>query len=199
MCLYVPLAANPEHRGGVHIQMRTSSHDPALVGATIASVRSALVASNRELPLVQVAPFTALIEKHGTLWLARFGAVLLGTSGAIALLTAVTGIYGVKAYAVARRTREIGIRLALGAPPGAAVALILRQALLQTALALAVGSLLALAAGRLLNSFVYKISGTDPLAFTAAALLLAMAALAACWIPAHRAARVNPVIALRCE
>jgi predicted permease len=198
-CLYVPLAANLEHRGGVHIQIRTSSHDPALVGASVASVRSALFASNRELPLVQVAPFTALIDKHGTLWLARFGAVLLGTFGAIALLIAVTGIYGVKAYAVARRTREIGIRMALGAPPRAAFTLIFRQALLQTALALAIGVLLALGAGRVLNSFVYKISGTDPVAIIAAGLILGLAALAACWMPARRASKVDPMIALRCE
>jgi ABC-type antimicrobial peptide transport system permease subunit len=111
----------------------------------------------------------------------------------------VTGIYGVKAYAVARRSREIGIRLALGAPPGAAFMLILRQAFLQTALALAVGFLLALAAGRLLGGFVYGISGTDPMSLIGAALVLTLAALAACWIPAHRAARINPVIALRSE
>jgi ABC-type antimicrobial peptide transport system permease subunit len=179
--------------------MRTTSHDPALVGASVASARSALFASNHELPLVQVAPFAALIDRHAPLWMARFGAILLGTFGAIALLLAVTGIYGVKAYNVARRTREIGIRLALGAPPGAAFALILRQALLQTALALGIGLLLAVAAGRLLGGFVYGISGTDPMSLIGAALLLTFAALAACWIPAHRAARINPVIALRSE
>jgi putative ABC transport system permease protein len=196
---YVPFAAKPDHRGSIYLQVRYASENPALLSASLAPLRLALLAGNADLPLTQVTPFAQLIGQHAPLWMARVGAVLLGSFGAIALLLAVTGIYCVKSYAVARRTREIGIRVALGASPRAAFLLIFRQAVLQIALALLVGSALELAAGRMLGGFVYRISGTDPLALVAAGLLLALAALLACWLPAHRATRVDPMIALRCE
>ncbi len=197
--LYVPFAAEPAHRGSVYLQIRHASADPAALRASLAPIRTALLAGAPDLPLTSVAPFTYLIDRHAPLWLTRAAAVFLGLFGLIAVLLAAIGLYGVKSYAVARRTREIGIRLALGASPRAAFALILRQALLQTTLALAVGSLLALAAGRALGSFVYGVPGVDPIALAASAAILGFVALAACWLPARRATKVDPLLALRCE
>src|SRR5437016_2586303 len=111
----------------------------------------------------------------------------------------VVGVYGVKAYAVACRTREIGIRMALGAHRRHVFALIMRQGAMQTALAVGAGLLLSLAAGRVLAKILYDVSPTDPLALVTATLMLASAALLACFFPANRATRVNPLTALRTE
>lgn len=197
--LYVPLAAEPDHRHSVYLQVRFDSADPARLGASLAPLRTELLAAAPDLPLISVAPFTVLIDHHAPLWLTRAAAVFLGLFGLTAVLLATIGLYGVKSYAVSRRTREIGIRLALGASPRAAFALILNQALLQAALALAVGALLAVAIGRVLDSFVYGLSGTDFIALAVSAALLASVALAACWLPARRATQVDPILALRCE
>jgi putative ABC transport system permease protein len=105
----------------------------------------------------------------------------------------------VKAYAVACRTREIGIRMALGARKRDVFALIMQQGAMQTALAVGVGLLLSLAVGRVLARILYQVSPTDPLALISASLMLATAALVACFFPASRATRVNPMTALRTE
>jgi putative ABC transport system permease protein len=129
----------------------------------------------------------------------RIGAVLFGVFGGIALLLAVVGVYGVKAYAVACRTREIGIRMALGAHRRDVFALIMRQGAMQTALAVAVGVLLSLAIGRILAQILYEVSPSDPFALLASSTVLAAAALLACFLPARRATRVDPIQALRTE
>jgi putative ABC transport system permease protein len=127
------------------------------------------------------------------------GAVLFGVFGGIALLLAVVGVYGVKSYAVARRTREIGIRMALGAHPRDVFSLIMKQGALQTGFALGVGLLLALAAGRLLTQILYQVSPADPAALLASSAMLSAAALLACYLPARRATKVSPMTALRTE
>ena len=109
------------------------------------------------------------------------------------------GVYGVRAYSVARRTREIGIRMALGAKPGDVFALIMRQGALQTAVAIAIGILLALGAGRVLAQMLYQVSPADPLALVVAAIMLGAAAMLACYVPARRATKVSPMTALRTE
>jgi ABC-type antimicrobial peptide transport system permease subunit len=129
----------------------------------------------------------------------RLGAVLFGVFGAIALLLAVVGVYGVKAYAVACRTREIGIRMALGAHRRDVFALIMRQGAMQTALAVAVGLLLSLAAGRVLAQILYEVSPSDPFALLVSSAMLTAAALLACFLPARRATHVDPIQALRTE
>ena len=133
------------------------------------------------------------------LWIVRLGAILFGIFGGIALLLAVVGVYGVKAYAVACRTREIGIRMALGAHRRDVFALIMRQGAMQTALAVVVGLLLSLGAGRVLSQILYEVSPNDPFALIASSVMLAAAALLACFLPARRATRVNPITALRTE
>ena len=162
-------------------------------------MRSALRDIDPDLPLIAIAPWVDLTEQCVGLWIVRLGATLFGAFGGIALLLAVVGVYGVKAYAVACRTREIGIRMALGAHRKDVFALIMRQGVLQTALAVSVGILISLGAGRVLSQILYGVSPSDPFALIISTLMLAGAALLACFLPARRATYVNPIIALRTE
>jgi len=111
----------------------------------------------------------------------------------------VVGVYGVKAYVVERRTREIGIRLALGATRRDVFALIAMQGVLQTAVSVALGLALSLGAGRVLSTMLFSVSPADPVSLVVAAVLLSAAALLACYLPARRATRVSPLTALRTE
>src|SRR6202011_2639984 len=133
------------------------------------------------------------------LWLVRAGATLFSIFGGLALGLAVFGLYGVIAYSVARRTREIGIRMALGAKPAAILRLIMGQGSIMLFSGIALGLLLAVATGKMLSGILYEVGALDPVAFTAAPILLAVAALVATWLPARRAAALNPVKALRYE
>ena len=119
--------------------------------------------------------------------------------GAVALLMAMAGLYGVRAYTVARRTREIGIRMALGANASDTLRMILREGLIVTSIGAGVGLLLSVVAGRVLGSFLYQVSGIDPVVFLAAPILLSTISLLACYLPARNAARVDPMVALRAE
>src|SRR5439155_16712751 len=140
--------------------------------------------------------YVDLMDKSPDLWIVKLGATLFGAFGAIALLLAVIGVYGVKAYAVACRTREIGIRMALGAHRRDVFALIMRQGAMQTALAVGVGLLLSLTAGRVLAKILYEVSPSDPFALLVSTVMLAAAALLACFLPARRATHVDPIQAL---
>ena len=122
--------------------------------------------SIRRFRSCEIQPFENIVEKNVELWAVRFGAVLFGIFGVIALLLAAVGVYGVKAYAVARRTREIGIRMALGADRRDVFALIMKQGALQTAFALGVGLLLSLGLGRVLAQMLYQVSPMDPVALS---------------------------------
>ena len=195
--LFVPLAQGYSGQTYLHVRLSTQ-HRQAIV-ALMPTLRQTLREIDPDLPLLQMTPYVDLIEKSPDLWIVRLGATLFGAFGVIALLLAVVGVYGVKAYAVACRTREIGIRMALGAERRDVFALIMRQGALQTALAVAVGLLLSLGAGRVLAKILYQVSPTDPFALISATLMLAAAALLACFLPANRATRVNPITALRTE
>jgi ABC-type antimicrobial peptide transport system permease subunit len=129
----------------------------------------------------------------------RFQVVLLAAFGLSALLLAVFGIYGVVSYGVTERTREMGLRMALGARPHDVLALVVGQGSRLVALGLALGVALALVLTRLLKSFLFEVAATDPLTFGALALVLAGIALAACYLPARKASRVDPMISLRYE
>jgi putative ABC transport system permease protein len=129
----------------------------------------------------------------------RFSMALLGIFSAVALILAALGIYGVLAYSVAQRTREIGVRMALGARTGAVASMVVRDALGVVAIGLAIGIAGALALTRVLASLLYDISPTDPLTFAGVACVLGAVALAASYLPARRAARVDPIVALRNE
>lgn len=129
----------------------------------------------------------------------ELAAIIFGVFGGIALLLAVVGVYGVKAHAVSRRRREIGIRMALGARPEEVMGLILRQGALQTAVGLGIGGGLSLLASKVLASMIYQADTSNGWALAGCAVLLALAVLTACWVPAHRATRVDPALTLRAE
>ena len=129
----------------------------------------------------------------------RFNLTLVGVFAATALLLAAAGIYGVMAYSVARRTHEIGVRVALGASAPNVLRLVLRQGMLTTAVGLAIGIAGALVLTRAMQSMLFGISATDPIALLAVALLLGLAALLASYLPARRATKVDLIVALRHE
>src|SRR6266536_1678193 len=195
--LFVPLAQGYSGRTFLHV--RRNTQDRRAVVGLMPVLRQTLRELDPDLPLLQMTPFVDLMERSPNLRLVKLGATLFGAFGAIALMLAVVGVYGVKAYAVACRTREIGIRMALGAHRRDVFTLIMRQGAMQTALAVGVGLLLSLGAGRVLAKILYQVSPTDPLALLTATLMLASAALLACFFPASRATRVNPMTALRSE
>jgi putative ABC transport system permease protein len=126
-------------------------------------------------------------------------AILLGMFAAVAMGLSAVGLYGVVSFSVARRTREIGIRMALGGRCGDMLRLVLRQGVTLTAVGLGIGLLGSLALMRGLSSQLYEVSPADPLTFAAVSTLLLIVALLACYFPARRAAKVDPMIALRCE
>ena len=195
--IFAPLAQ--AYSGGVILQVRLARDDRAALNAMIPTLRQTLREVDPTMPILRIEPFENIVEKNVGLWAVRFAAILFGIFGGIALLLAVVGVYGVKAYAVARRTREIGIRMALGADRRDVFALIMKQGALQTAFALGVGLLLALGLGRVLAGMLYQVSPSDPMALISASVMLGSAALLACFLPARRAMRVTPMTALRTE
>ncbi|MBZ5495643.1 MAG: ABC transporter permease [Acidobacteriia bacterium] len=151
------------------------------------------------VPVLTVRTFGEHVDTNPQLWIVRSGAGMVSLFAGLALTLAVIGIYGVMAYAVARRTREIGIRRALGAAPAEVLRMILREGLVTTCGGIALGVLLALGIGRAFSSMLFEVSPLDPVAFTLAPAVIVATALAACWLPARRAMRVDPIAALRCE
>jgi ABC-type antimicrobial peptide transport system permease subunit len=151
------------------------------------------------LPILELRTFEKHMDVNPQLWVVRAGAALFTIFGALALGLAVVGVYGVKAYSVARRTREIGIRMALGAQGSTVQWMILREGLAMVAVGLALGLLLALGTGKILSGILFQVSSTDPFAFTIAPIVLVTAALLATWLPARRATKISPMAALRTE
>jgi predicted permease len=195
--LYVPLAQN--YSPNAFLCVRYANESPAAVLAASGSLRQRLRSIDPEVPLLRFELLADIVDTNLSLWIVRLGALMFGVFGGIALVLATVGVYGVKAYTVARRTREIGIRMALGARRGDVFSLIMRQGALQILVSTVVGLVLALLVGQVLASMLYRVSPTDPLALLAATALLTLAALFACWIPARRATRVDPNSALRAE
>jgi putative ABC transport system permease protein len=161
------------------------------------SVRKVVRDTDPALAAPEIAPLSTRlnIETAGP----RFNTQLLGAFAVIALILASMGIYGVIAYTVERRTTEIGVRLALGADRASVIGLVLRQGLRLVAAGLTVGLVVALAVSRFLESLLYETSPTNVMTYTAVALVLAAVGLLAGYVPALRAAKVDPVVALRCE
>ncbi len=151
------------------------------------------------IPIISLRTFAQHLDANLQLWIVRTGAALFSIFGVLALGLAVVGLYGVKAYSVARRTREIGIRMALGAQRGAVLRMIMREGLIMLLCGVTLGLVLAMGTGKILSGILYQVGPLDPIAFTVAPLLLAVAALGATWLPARRATRVDPMRALRTE
>ena len=173
--------------------VRTSSRPDAAFGA----IREALRQLDPNIPLVRPRTMESQIDQ--SLLNERLIAILSTAFGALATLLAVVGLYGVMAFTVARRTREIGVRMALGAVQGDVVWLVMREVLALVGLGVAIGLAAAWGLNRVVGSVLYGVSATDPLTIAAACAVLAFVALAAGYVPARRATRVNPVLALRYE
>jgi predicted permease len=195
--IYVPFAQG--FQSNVFFHVRPGPQARGSETALLAAVRRGIRAAAPGVPLFSVRTFSQHINASAQLWVVRLGAAMFGIFGGLALMLAVVGVYGVKAYSVARRTREIGIRMALGAEPHEVQSLILREGLLMVAYGAGLGLLLAFALGRAASGMLYRVSPVDPAAFVGAALVLTAAALLACWLPARRATKVNPITALRTE
>jgi len=178
---------------GMTVLVRTANDPLSLVS----TVREELQKLDPELPMAGVATMDQLLAD--SLSRSRFTMLLLGIFSAVALILASVGIYGLIAYSVTQRTQELGIRIALGAQRRDVLRLVLAQGTRLTLLGVALGVLAALALSRLLASMLFGVSVTDPLTFAGVAGLLAAVALLACFIPARRATRVDPIVALRYE
>jgi len=189
--IYLPLLQQyvPE----LTLHMRTATDAQTL----LAAVRREVQALDPTLPVYNLG--TLAEQKDGSLYAERLAATLLTLFGLLALLLAAVGIYGVLSYAVTERTREMGIRLALGAQPRDLLKLVVGQGLVLTLVGLGLGVGAAFALTRLIEKLLYGVSATDPLTFVVIPLLLIGVALAACSIPARRATRVDPLVALKCE
>jgi putative ABC transport system permease protein len=159
------------------------------------SIQKELRSMDQEQALFQVRPLEEVISN--SLSQRRFNSLLLVIFGALAGLLAAVGIYGVIAYSVTQRTNEIGIRLALGAQQRDVLKMILGQGIKLTLVGIAIGMIAALALTRILSSLLYGVSATDPLTFLGIPLLLTIVALLASYLPARRATKVDPCVALR--
>jgi putative ABC transport system permease protein len=189
--IYIPLGQ--EYQSGMTLMARTSGASTALVGP----LRSELRALNKDVPVFSVQMMEERIG--GQLAADQMIAVLLSIFGAGALLLAAIGIHGVMSYSVARRTHEIGIRLALGADRHDIMKLMVGQGMVLVLIGAGLGLVLALALTRVVKSLLFGISATDPLTFASVVLVLVGVALAACYLPARRATKVDPLVALRYE
>ena len=187
--VYIPYAQAPDER--ISLLVRAD----APLSAVAALVRSEVAGLDREQPVRDVQPLPAIVSD--SLGTQRARAIALALFAAVALALAMVGVYGVISYSVARRTQEIGIRLALGARREDVVRMVVAEGLRLFAVGGAVGLAAALLAGRALGRFLFGVGASDPITFLAAPALLAAAALAASWIPARRAARLDPLAALR--
>jgi len=177
----------------MQIALRTAADPDSVVG----SVREAIHATDPDLPIAKLTSLTALVDD--SLAPARFAMVLLAAFGALAVALAAIGMYGVISYTVAQRTQEIGIRMAMGATGREIFLMVLAQGSRMAGLGVAIGFLAALVVTRFMASFLYGVQPTDPLTFAAVSLLLIVIALLACCVPARRAFRVDPLVALRYE
>jgi predicted permease len=195
--VYLPFARG--YQSNVFFFIQFSKLNPGTVPDMADAVRRAVRETDPTLPILGLKTFRQHLDGNMQIWIIRGGATLFSVFGGLALLLAVVGVYGVKAYSVARRTREIGIRMALGARPQGVQWMIVREGIVMLASGVAIGLLLAAATGRLLSGMLYEVGALDPIAFSTAPLILGAATLVATWLPARRATRVSPMAALRTE
>ncbi len=193
--LYRPFVQN--FRSGVYFHIRTANADGE--AAMLPALRALLRDIDARLPVVTLETGPMFQERNTMLWLVRTGATLFATFGVVALFMAALGIYGVKAYLVSRRTREIGIRMALGATSRDVVSLVLGDGLALTAAGLILGLGLSAVTVQAIGGFLFGGGGFDFPIVSAAFMTLALATIAATWVPARRATKIAPSLALRSE
>jgi len=191
VALYTPHLQTPS--GAMYVALRTTS-DPSSVAAAVTREVRAL---EPNAPVFDVKTMQQWLSE--SLARRRFAMLMLGLFALVAMVLAGVGIYGVMSYTVAQRTREIGIRVALGAQTRDVLKLVVRQGMSLTGVGVGIGLVIAIAATRLMASLLFGVGATDPITFVAIALLLAIVALLACYLPARRATKVDPMIALRYE
>jgi len=189
--LYRPYWDWPTRR--MQLVARAAGDPLSIAGAMRAAVKSV----DPDVPITHIRTMQAVLEDSAAQQ--RFQMLLATVFAATALVLASLGIYGVVSYAVARRTCEVGIRMALGAPAGNVYRLMLQQAMLPVLSGLANGMAVAIVAGNVLLKLLYEVSPRDPATLAGVAVMLGLVALAACILPARRATRVDPLAALRCE
>jgi predicted permease len=187
--IYVPLAQ--QHETGVTLYVRAAGSPAQLV----AQVRREIQAIEPNLPVPNIQTMNDTIG--ASLYAPRMGAMLLSVFGGLALLLAALGVYGVLAFSISRRTREIGIRMALGADRRRVFALVIREGMWLVGIGLAIGLVAGLYASESIKSFLFDVSTRDVATFTSVPLVLAAVALLACYLPARRAMKVDPMVALR--
>jgi putative ABC transport system permease protein len=190
--MYVPYLQ--ESAGRLTIVTRARAGD---AGAIAASVRQSVREVDKDQPVYNVRPMTQLLAD--SVARRRFNMLLLGLFAAVALLLAALGLYGVMAYSVTRRTHELGIRIALGAQTRDVLRLVVRQGMALVAVGLVIGVCAALVVTRLIRTLLFGVSNVDPLTYAGVALLLLVVTLVACLVPARRATKVDPMVALRYE
>jgi putative ABC transport system permease protein len=189
--IYWPQAQAPSSAARVLIRTKT---DPESLAAV---VREEIGRIDRDLPVLDVSAMEGVIAD--TLWRPRLAAWLLGLFAALAVILAAAGLYGVMSYSVSQRTQELGLRMALGAEGRDVLRLVIGEGMRVVIVGLAAGLVAALALSRLITSQLYGVAATDPATFAGVTALLVIVALIACFIPARRASKVDPMIALRAE
>ena len=195
--VYIPLGQHYQADMQIHVRVAASSRNAEL--KMVDTIRREIRAAAPRLPLLSLKTMRDHLESSADIWVVRTGAHILEIFGGVALLLAIIGLYAVNAYTVARRTREIGIRMAIGADAASTLRMILGEGLRITAVAVGLGLLLALGIGQVLTGFLYEVRGIEPVVLLVAAAVLTVVALVACYIPARKASLVDPMIALRYE
>jgi predicted permease len=190
---YVPFEQSYISLRTIHVRTTVPSESLAL------QIQSVIHQVVPDVPVTQAKTMNEALEGANGFFLFRFGAQLTSTMGLLGLVLAVVGIYSVVSYAVTQRTQEIGIRVAMGASRQDILKMVLRHGLTVVGVGLAVGLVLALAGTRVMSGLIVGIKPTDPLTFAVVVCLLTAIALFACWVPAHRATRTDPLVALRYE
>jgi hypothetical protein len=193
--VYVPLGQHYESAMTLQLRVAGGEDEVAMLG-TIARVARDV---DERLPILSVATWRDHLDEGLDVWIYRAGAGVFSVFGGIALLLAVLGVYGVKSYVLSRRTREFGIRIAIGAQPRALLWQVVREGGRITALGIGIGLVLALGAGQFLQGILYGVNRVEPLVLVTAPLILLAASILASYIPALRATRVDPTVALRSE